>query len=312
MKSEQRHKLQTNLLADRVGNAVEKARPFLGMALLGLLALVGLGIAGGVWYSYSQQKSAAAWKEFYFAGNDPDQLRQVYQDAASGSAAVWARQGEANSNLSNALKKVFIDRDEADDLLKQAKKGFEQVIQETNDPMLKCRATLGLAQTLETMSDIDAAQETYRKLLKMPKVDASLVKEVQSRLDWFESDEGKAFKDWFKDFKPATATPLDVNPNSGLPSTPDMTLPELEPVKPAETTEAPAKTEEPAKTETPAGTGTAAGTETPASAPQTETTPGQVETPTTVGDAPAQGGGTQPPASGEPAPGAGSTPGSGG
>ncbi len=40
MKSERRHELQTNVLANQAGQAIEKTKPFANLVLLGIAAVV--------------------------------------------------------------------------------------------------------------------------------------------------------------------------------------------------------------------------------------------------------------------------------
>lgn len=227
MKSAKRHQLQTNVLADRAGHAIEQARPYTRWIFLGVLGFIAAAIAVGYWVSHSAKLTSDSWRRFYFASGDPDELMQVYQESPNAAASLWAKQGEGNANLSQALRLVYTDRKQAEDLLDQAKANFDDVAANAKDNLLLSRALFGLAQTLEARSDIEGAIAEYKKMLKVPGLESSLAKNVESHVAWLESDSGKSFNQWYKDFRPEPAKPLDIKPEGDVPANPDMTMPDL-------------------------------------------------------------------------------------
>ncbi len=71
-----------------------------------------LALIFGFWQSQAQRRIATAWSEYYFAAasGDADQLAPVYEDYASTPAAGWARQAEADSQLSRGwIRSTSID-----------------------------------------------------------------------------------------------------------------------------------------------------------------------------------------------------------
>mgnify|MGYP001116933776 CR=1 FL=1 len=72
MKTERRHELQTNVLADWLGRQIEALRPYAGTIATGVLVLVILLIGYSIWNTWSAGSAAQAWSEFFevtFTGN---------------------------------------------------------------------------------------------------------------------------------------------------------------------------------------------------------------------------------------------------
>ncbi len=230
MKSERRHELQTNVLANQAGQAIEKTKPFANLVLLGIAAVVVLALIFGFWQSQAQRRIATAWSEYYFAAasGDADQLAPVYEDYASTPAAGWARQAEADSQLSRGLDTFYLDRQQADDLFKSARSGYEAILDETNDSLLRSRATIGLAQVLESQGEVEKAIAEYKKLLTMEGVTQVMATEYQRRIEWLQGQDSQDFYAWYKSFNPAPAAPLNLPTDLGtVPAVPDINFPKL-------------------------------------------------------------------------------------
>ncbi len=171
MKSEQRHQLQTNVLANQAGKAIEQAKPYTAITIGGIAVFALLGIGWAIWHNSSLKANSSAWSEYYFANGKPDQLVAVYEDYPSSSAAEWARQAEADSRMEEGLDLVFRDRKTANELFEKAKKNYEVVSESATQPALRARATLGLAQAYESLGDNEKAIAQYKKLQQMDAVE---------------------------------------------------------------------------------------------------------------------------------------------
>ncbi|MFO1065351.1 MAG: hypothetical protein U0892_15910 [Pirellulales bacterium] len=82
MKSERRHELQTNYLADHLGTAVEGGKPF-GVWIVGGIIGVALAALGyGIYTSFSQKADSQAWSQYYFqlANTDSEAFQSVIDD----------------------------------------------------------------------------------------------------------------------------------------------------------------------------------------------------------------------------------------
>ncbi len=232
MKSEHRHQLQTNVLADQTGKAIEQAKPFTPIVLGGIAVVSILGIVMAIWHNSSLNTESKAWTDFYFAtgSQNPaaDDWAPIHEDYPNTAAAGWARQAQADRYLQQGLDLIFRDKKQAEDVLQKASKGYDALI-DSHDPLLRVRATFGLAQVYETMGDAEKATSNYKKLLQMQSVTPSLAAEVQRRIDWMDGPEGKAFFAWFKDYKPDVASPLNLPPLNNLPGNPNLSFPTIEP-----------------------------------------------------------------------------------
>jgi hypothetical protein len=227
--SDRIRELEANELARRATTALERTRPALGWLgiSLGVLALVALG--WGWWSTQVQKKSAQAWSDFYFASGDPDQLIAVYEDHPDSIAAQWARQSEADSQVARGMDSVYVDREQADTLFRRARSNYSGILEKSNDPMLRARATLGLAQAFEGSGEVDKAIAEYKNVLAMTQVPAAMTSEVQRRMEWLQSPGSKDFYAWYRDFRPAPAAPVNVPGDlKSLPGLPDFQLPPLQ------------------------------------------------------------------------------------
>src|SRR6476661_6924188 len=109
MKSQRRHELQTNYLADHLGTAVQTGRPYAMWAVLAVAALIVLGIGYGIYASQMHKANAAAWGDYYFntRAGDPEVFRQVAEDHPRTMAAHWAMQAWADSQLMIGLDQAY-------------------------------------------------------------------------------------------------------------------------------------------------------------------------------------------------------------
>ncbi len=230
MKSEERHKLETNYLADHLGDSISKVKPYTNLIIGGFALLIIGGVVYAVIQNSNANKNAEAWHEMFLANGDSDMLTKVYEDYENTAAAPWARQRQADSQLARAIDQVYIDKDQAMELAKQAKENYEEVLKKSFDPMLRSRATLGLAKACETEGDAEGAVTHYRKLLTMDLENKALETEVTRRIAWLESEDSKEFLAWYKSFQPTKSAPIGLPSNlNQVPSSPDLTLPEYKP-----------------------------------------------------------------------------------
>ncbi len=228
MKSEERHKLETNYLADHVGMTINSIRPYIKWIFIGLGVLFLLGLIYAWYQSANTQRNSKAWEEMLFADGDADQLTTIYEDHAKTAAAPWAKLRQADSQLSRAIEQVYLDRDQALELIKQAKRHYQSLIDESFDINLRFRAMLAMAKALETEGDREGAIENYRKVLSANVGNEALVEEVRRQVAWLEGPEGREFMTWFASQRPKRPDPLDIPSNLRDTSpSPDIQFPEL-------------------------------------------------------------------------------------
>src|SRR5690606_23613662 len=199
MKTERRHELQTNALADALGQAVDRVKPFSQMILGAVLAAV--IIFGVVKYLSvrSQEDTVDAWN-LYLQGvasqqDGVKQLESVVNQYPDTAAAPWAHVQLADRALAQGIEQLFQNRADANENLRKAEQHYQSVKQMASDPLLLERATLGLARVYESQVQLDKARQQYQEMLsRWP--EGAYAKIAQQRLDDLEQTSTKEFYDW--------------------------------------------------------------------------------------------------------------------
>lgn len=223
MKSELRTELKSNLLADRLEEVILAIKPYLKLIGFSIAALIIAAIVYAVIRTNNEKASAEAWSELYFAANQSEKLDSVHSDFPSTSAGLWAKQKSADALLAQALEQVYIDRDLSDKLLKEARGAYRAVLGKAAEPMLISRATLGLAQVLDSEGNAAEAAREFKKLLTLSGTHPEMIADAQRHLEFIDSDDGRAFYEWFKTNRPTAPKPVDIPKNLGnLPNLPDL------------------------------------------------------------------------------------------
>lgn len=233
MKSDRRHELQKNELADWLGERVEMLKPHATAIILGLLLLI-VVIVGGLSYFTGEDSTAArSWSTYFGAFNQREPvkvLEQLVKENKGSKPALWAEQAVADMDLTRGANMLFSDRSEAKKMLERAEVAFKSVEAKANDPMLKARAQLGLGKVYESFCKPEQAYEFYAKVAaahkdtaigKVAANDAQRMKDQRQveLLVWFEKQQPK---------KPAPIPGVGGNPPglpSDLPERPDIGLP---------------------------------------------------------------------------------------
>jgi tetratricopeptide (TPR) repeat protein len=188
MKTERRHELQTNSLADHLGKWIVVVKPY--------ASIVGIAVAGvlivTVAWQYIAAKAAAndgqAWDEFSTASrelaiasqlsatssdhaDDPKMraaitgLELVTTDNEGQPVAYWTDFMLGNHYQTIGSRMLFYDREKAGESLKKAVTHFKEATAAEQED-LKQRAYFGLAQAYECQGDLDNATKTYDDLVK--------------------------------------------------------------------------------------------------------------------------------------------------
>jgi hypothetical protein len=203
MKTERRHELQTNVLADWLGDKIQTVKPYSRAVLGGLIALA---VILGVYFYLSRQRAAVAaagwdlyfkaWEQVRTRDNTEDlsDLAQspTYRDTAAG---MWARIALADHNYARGENHLFSDRAQAKQELKIAVDSYASVANQSEYPLLAQRALLGKARALESLDDQDAARKAYQALAD--EADGLYQNEAKKRLADLSQDATKQFYDWF-------------------------------------------------------------------------------------------------------------------
>ncbi len=224
MKSERRHELEKNELADRLATGIESTRSFLPVALAGLAVLAVAAIVWGLYSNYSKQQASVAWTDFYFnlTGGDADSFVDLADDHPKSAAAGWARQVAGDNYLQRGITELYRNKAAGQELLEKAIKAFEEVDKSTTNSELRSKAALGLAQAHESLGETDKAASYYQQVAKSA-VQPGLIMEANQRLSFLASDSGKEFYAWFKTQDPKPDAPISL-PSDMLvpPTTPNL------------------------------------------------------------------------------------------
>ena len=252
MKSERRHDLQNNELATTLGAGIEKVQPFVQFVVGGLVIAALLAVGWGVYTNYARKSAAAAWTEYYFTLNtgDAESFKAIANDHPGSAAAIWAEQTAGDEYLADGIDALYRDRGQGVELLKKATACFETVNNKAQQPELRTRAVLGLAQAHESLGEIDKAKTLYQEVIAAG-LQPAITTMASNRLAFLNSQTGKDFYQWFGRLKPTPALPLKMPGDLSVPptspnlkfdtplDTSGIELPKAEPAAPATTPVAP-------------------------------------------------------------------------
>jgi hypothetical protein len=154
MKSEERHKLETNVLAAWIAQTLNQIKPYTRTIVTALAAVVVL-IAGLIaWPRIRDRASASAWDSFSAAmstGNFVD-LERIAEDYPRTAVAHWALVVAADARLATACMQLFSDKVSAGQELRKTIASYNTVIEQSRDSGLRERALFGRARAYEAVS----------------------------------------------------------------------------------------------------------------------------------------------------------------
>jgi hypothetical protein len=245
MKTQRRHELQTNVLADWIGKHLESVRPY--SKVIGGVVVVVLVVALAAAYIRSDlvSKTDAAWEDYYtaLAERDESRMQAVANEHPGETAALWAALSEGDLELARGVDALFTNRNDAVDSLLKAENQYQKVREAAvGFPIIQQRAWYGLAQIYESRAK---TEQTLKKAIdcynEVAKVDpnnafgklaserAALLEDPNADVDgWY-----RAF--WQHEPAPPSETPglppgLNLPGDLGnLPDLPDLQLPSDEP-----------------------------------------------------------------------------------
>jgi hypothetical protein len=208
MKTERRHELQTNVLADSLAHWIERAKPYSRAALAVVIALVALVFVWGYQSAQAVRRQSEGWSEYYDAMmmRDPrERLGDIAERYAGTSVAHWSRAVLADIQLDDGTNRLFTDRTGAREELQNALEDYQAILKESDDPMLMQRATFGLARAREGLAkDLVKAREEYRSIAtKWP--DSPYAAPAEARAKDLDRSATKTFYDWFAKYEPPRA-----------------------------------------------------------------------------------------------------------
>ncbi|HTM55971.1 MAG TPA: tetratricopeptide repeat protein [Pirellulales bacterium] len=229
MKTERRHELQTNVLADSLARWGEKARPYSRAALAGLIAIVAVLFAWSYYSAQASRHEANGWNEYFEAMNERDpreRLGQIVERYPGTSVGQISRVVLADIELDDGTNRLFSDKAAAKDELRRVIDAYQAVLFESDEPSLRQRAMYGLARAREGLGqELTKAREEYQSLAeRWP--DSPYAAPALERAKDLERAETKQFYDWFAKYEP----PRPMSNEPGTPGArPDFLKDSLEP-----------------------------------------------------------------------------------
>ncbi len=145
MNSERRHELQQNYLADLLGTQIRKIENYTKLIAAVIVVLVIAAVAWGLYRSAEVgTRSDATLELLQNAGSgDPEALGQVGERYPNTTAGALAKLYQADVLLANGIAAQFNDREEAQTQLSDALKRYSEAAEASDDTLIRSRATSG-------------------------------------------------------------------------------------------------------------------------------------------------------------------------
>jgi predicted negative regulator of RcsB-dependent stress response len=248
MKSKRRHELQTNELADQLGQWIEVIRPHVTTILLAVVAAAAILFVWYYWASSREKLETQSWRAYLYASGDMqadasktvEELNSVAEDYTDTPAGLWAKQSAADIEAGQGVYYLFQQKQSAEDHLYNAIVGYRTVLGSeliSENPMLQCRAHFGLAQAYEaymgekdefTVDEKDLnkglpgpkkvdcreeARKNYQAVVDMDE-ESSLAEVARRRLDRLEGEQG--FYVWLAQQTPAPPHAGNIAPEDDI------------------------------------------------------------------------------------------------
>ncbi len=246
MKRERRHELQHNELAQWIIKTYGYIQPYAN-AILGVIVLVLLAVAAWTWWSrQSAAQQAAAWNELYIAqaNGNPGEIMEVVENNPDRRVGHWAAVVAGDMYLASGCQQLFTSKATAAQDLRKAVESYLMVLEQSQTPMLRERATFGLGRAYEALSatrqgqgELDDAIEQYQTLVdEWP--DGAYTQIARQRLQDLQRSATKQFYDKFAQYdpKPAFTEQQPGTPGEKLPFNTDA-LPDFSELPAPETPE---------------------------------------------------------------------------
>ena len=166
MKSERRHELQHNELADWLAKMGEAIRPHQNAILAGLVTVLIVVLGYTYWSRTSAARTTEAWDQVSAAieGGKIDELAQVAEDYPNSYVGHMAAVVLADVRLAEGCNGLFTDNANARQDLTKAIHLYTIVRDRSRTPSLLERATFGLARARESKGELESAEKLYEEI----------------------------------------------------------------------------------------------------------------------------------------------------
>ncbi len=207
MKTERRHELQTNYLANRLAVWIEWVKPYSSVLTLSVILALAIVVFASYFSRRSSEKSVAAWDAYFQQSEagmlEREQLLKAANDFEGTAIEDWALLAAGDAALQRGAMALFRDKKEAARFLNAACDDYRALKNNARSRLVQQRAAFSLAMALESHNKIDDAVQAYRD------VQGTLAEAATQRVARLEKGERqRAFYDWFASAK------LPVTPSS--------------------------------------------------------------------------------------------------
>ena len=222
MKSEERHQLEKNDLAEWVVQTYERWQPHWPYLVGGIVL-----VAAALWFVNHRQASQAqqlhaAWNAYFDAEGtrNVEALRSLVDLYPDSSVAPLAQKRVADFRFADGKKLLLTDRGEALRLLDDAANIYQELsASPAASDIVRRQAQLGLALAQETTGALAKAKETYESVSQsFPGTEEAA--RAEQRLKKIELPEAAEFYDQLAAFKAPEPTTDLPKPKGGLPELP--------------------------------------------------------------------------------------------
>jgi len=201
MKTERRHELQTNVLADQLGRSINTVRPY--SSTITLVLVIGVVVILTVLYitRQSARQAGEAWANFYQAtadGTDVDLLEQTIKEHPNTPVSDWAQLAIADDSLSRGTALLLRDKSGAKTHLTDAAERYRELSTKAKVDDVRQRALFNLGLAYESLGQVEEAVQAYES------VEGVLAEVAKLRAEAAKKSDVKEFYDWFVKAEPAT------------------------------------------------------------------------------------------------------------
>jgi hypothetical protein len=204
MKSERRHELQHNELAEWLFRAGQRVKPYQNLILAVVVALAVALVGWTIWSRTAAARAATAWNELTggLQNDSLDTLTRVAETYPNTPVGQMASLVTADFQLAEGCKQRFINRVFAQRALNTAINLYSAALRDCRSPSLLERATFGIARAKEAQGDLEAAAKYYGDIVtKWP--EGAFAAAAKQRLADFKQRETKMMFDSLASFDPS-------------------------------------------------------------------------------------------------------------
>ncbi len=164
MKSEHRHQLETNELADWIVRAAEQVRSR-WLYIVGGLAILVATYAGVQYFTGASARHLKdAWIDF-FGANNPGQFEAVADRHTGLVVSHYARLRAADLRFDEAKRELLTDYSGASLKLDKVVQSYDKLADDGEAPLaVRRHAALGKALALETQGNLATAKTAYERV----------------------------------------------------------------------------------------------------------------------------------------------------